>query len=165
MAALGKLRGRFVIDLYTGQHGSDLVSKDLASPHVIVHPQASHATAIALQKTADVLFLPLAFDLPIPEVIRSSAPAKLGEYLASGRPILVHAPAGSFVTELIRDAAAGVVVDTPDPQRLAEALLRIADDATLRERVVANASLLARQFSIERARADFLAIMTSVARP
>ena len=140
VAALDKLQGRFVIDVYTGQHDSDLVSKDLASPHVVVHPQISHATAIALQKTADVLFLPLAFDSPIPEVIRSSAPAKLGEYLASERPILVHAPAGSFVTELIRDGEAGVVVDTPDPQRLAEALLRIAGDEALRRRIVANAS-------------------------
>jgi glycosyltransferase involved in cell wall biosynthesis len=164
VAAIGKLRGRFVIDIYTGQHGSDLVSKDLASPNVIVHPQAPHATAIALQKTADILFLPLAFDSPIPEVIQSSAPAKLGEYLASGRPILVHAPAGSFVTELIRNAEAGVVVDTSDPQRLAEALLRIAGDEMLRKRIVANASVLACQFSVERARDDFHAIMTSVAK-
>jgi glycosyltransferase involved in cell wall biosynthesis len=164
VAALGKLQGRFVIDIYTGQHGSDLVSKDLASPHVIVHPQAAHATVIALQKTADMLFLPLAFDSPIPEVIQSSAPAKLGEYLASGRPILVHAPAGSFVTELIRDAEAGVVVDTSDPQRLAEALLKIASDNMLRKRIVANASALACQFRVERSRNDFLAIMTSAAK-
>ena len=164
VAALDKLQGRFVIDIYTGQHRSDLVCKDLASPHVVVHPQISHATAIALQKTADVLFLPLAFDSPIPEVIRSSAPAKLGEYLASERPILVHAPAESFVTELIRDGEAGVVVDTPDPQRLAEALLRIAGDEALRKRIVANASVLARQFSVERARDDFLAVMTSLAK-
>jgi glycosyltransferase involved in cell wall biosynthesis len=164
VAALGKLRGRFVIDIYTGQHGSDLVSKDLASAHVSVHPQAPHATAITLQKTADILFLPLAFDSPIPEVIQSSAPAKLGEYLASGRPILVHAPAGSFVTELIRDAEAGVVVDTSDPQRLATALLKIASDDMLRKRIVANASALACQFSVERARDDFFAIMTSAAK-
>ncbi|SDJ71688.1 glycosyltransferase [Bradyrhizobium lablabi] len=164
VAALGALGGRFAIDIYTGQHGSELVTNELASPHVDVHPQAPHATAVALQQAADVLFLPLAFYSPIPEVIRSSAPAKLGEYLASGRPILVHAPAGSFITELIRNADAGLVVDTPDPRKLAEALNRIADDEVLRSRIVANALVLARQFSVERARADFGATIASVVR-
>jgi glycosyltransferase involved in cell wall biosynthesis len=164
VAALNALNGRFAIDIYTGQHASDLVTRDLASPHVSAHPQAPHATAVAMQQAADILFLPLAFESPIPEVIRSSAPAKLGEYLASGRPILVHAPAGSFITELIRDADAGLVVDTPDPHKLAEALNRIASDEILRNRIVANALVLARQFSVERACADFGAAIASVVK-
>jgi glycosyltransferase involved in cell wall biosynthesis len=162
--ALDTLDGRFTIDVYTGQNESPMFRDELRSPHLTAYPQASHATSIALQKTADLLFLPLAFDSPIPEVIRSSAPAKLGEYLASGRPILVHAPAGSFVTELIREADAGVVVDTSDPKRLADAMHRIAGDAALRQRIVANALVLARQFGVERARNDFHAIMTSIVR-
>jgi glycosyltransferase involved in cell wall biosynthesis len=129
---------------------------------VIAHPHASHAESIAHQRAADVLFLPLAFDSPIPEVIQSSAPAKLGEYLASARPILVHAPKGSFVTELIRGADAGVVVDTPNPDLLADALRRIATDADLRKRIVANAAVLSREFLVERARNDFIAVLTSV---
>ena len=165
VAALNALNGRFAIDIYTGQHASDLVTRDLASPYVSVHPQAPHATAVAMQQAADILFLPLAFESPIPEVIRSSAPAKLGEYLASGRPILVHAPAGSFISELIRDADAGLVVDTPDPHKLAEALNRIASDEVLRNRIVANALVLSRQFSVERAGADFGAAIASVVKP
>ena len=115
--------------------------------------------AIKLQQSADILFLPLAFDSPIPEVIRSSAPAKLGEYLAAGRPILVHAPAGSFVTELIRNAEAGVVVDTPDLRELARALLSIAGDGVLRTRITRNALQLASEFHVETARKALLSVL------
>jgi glycosyltransferase involved in cell wall biosynthesis len=162
VAALDLQQGRFVLDLYTAQFSLDLVSKELASPHFFPHPHVSHATAVGLQKSADILFLPLAFDSPIPEVIRSSAPAKLGEYLAAGRPILVHAPAGSFVTELIREAEAGLVVDTPDPRRLAEALTTLATDARLRTRMVLNASRLAKEFDVERARGAFASILSGL---
>jgi glycosyltransferase involved in cell wall biosynthesis len=162
LAALDLQQGRFVLDLYTAQFSSDLVSKELVSPHFFPHPHVPHATAVGLQRSADVLFLPLAFDSPIPEVIRSSAPAKLGEYLAAGRPILVHAPAGSFVTELIRRAEAGLVVDTPDPRRLAEALTTLASDAGLRERMILNAGRLAKEFDVECARGAFSSILSGL---
>lgn len=161
-AALDFQQGRFVLDLYTAQFASDLVSRELASPYIFPHPHVSHATAVELQRRADALFLPLAFGSPIPEVIRSSAPAKLGEYLAAGRPILAHAPAGSFVTELIRKAGAGLVVDTPDPRRLAEALTTLRDDAALRTRVVLNAGRLAKEFDVEHARSAFSSILSSL---
>jgi glycosyltransferase involved in cell wall biosynthesis len=159
VAALDALGGKFALSIYTAQLSSDLVTKELNSPHVSAYPQAPHAAAIKLQQSADILFLPLAFDSPIPEVIRSSAPAKLGEYFAAGRPILVHAPAGSFITELIRNAEAGVVVDTPDPQALASALLSIASDRGLRERITRNALQLAREFHVETARKALLSAL------
>jgi glycosyltransferase involved in cell wall biosynthesis len=161
-AALAQQQGRFVLDLYTGQFSSDLVAGELAGPYFFAHPPVSHAAATALQQNADVLFLPLAFNSPIPEVIRSSAPAKLGEYLAAGRPILVHAPAGSFVAELIRKAEAGVVVDTPDPRRLAEALTTLSTDLELRTRLVLNAGRLAKEFDVGRTRDAFSAVLSGL---
>ena len=92
----------------------------------------------------------------------SLAPAKLGEYLAAGRPILVHAPAGSFLAELLRKADAGVIVDTPDPGRLAEALTAIANSESLRDRIIKNATNLAGEFHIERARDAFGSVITSL---
>lgn len=164
IAALDMQNGRFVLELYTAQFSSELVTKQLASPHCFAHPHVSHATAVQLQQQAGILFLPLAFNSPIPEVIRSSAPAKLGEYLAAGRPILVHAPAGSFVAELIRKAEAGIVVDTPDPTRLADALDSLSTDSELRERIVLNATRLAREFAVDRARSTFSSILHGLRR-
>jgi glycosyltransferase involved in cell wall biosynthesis len=161
-SALNQLEGRFALDIYTAQPLAALAANGLDGPYVHHHPSQPQAAALALQKSADILFLPLAFASPIPEAILSSAPAKLGEYLASGSPILVHAPSGSFVTELLRKADAGFIVDTPDPSRLAKALTEIADSKPLRERIVRNAANLATEFHVERARDAFCAVISSL---
>jgi len=160
--ALNLLEGRFALDVYTAQPPAALAANGLDGPYVHHHPHAPQATALSLQQNADILFLPLAFNSPIPEVILSSAPAKLGEYLAAGRPILVHAPTGSFVTELLRKADAAVVVDMPDPGRLAEALTAIANSQPLRDRIVRNAASLAGEFHVERARDAFSSVIASL---
>jgi len=92
-----------------------------------------------VQATADILFLPLAFESNIPEVIRTSAPGKIGEYLAAGRPVLVHAPEDSFVSWYFRHHRCGLVVDRPDPQLLADAIYTICTDESLRRVMVTNA--------------------------
>jgi glycosyltransferase involved in cell wall biosynthesis len=162
--ALNRLQGRFILDVYTAQTPAALAANGLDGPYVHHHPFASQSIALSLQQNADILFLPLAFNSPIPEVILSSAPAKLGEYLAAGSPILVHAPAGSFVSELLRKADAGVVVDTSDPDRLVEALITIANSASLRHRIVKNAANLAEEFYVERARDAFCAVISALDR-
>ena len=75
--------------------------------------------------SADVLFLGLSFDSPHPEVIATATPARLPEYMASGRPLLVHAPAGSHAAEYARSEDFAEVVDRPDEQLLGEALRRV----------------------------------------
>jgi glycosyltransferase involved in cell wall biosynthesis len=163
-AALNQLQGRFILDVYTAQPRAALIANGLDGPYVHHHPHAAQSTALSLQRNADILFLPLAFNSPIPEVILSSAPAKLGEYLAAGSPILVHAPSGSFVTELLRKADAGVIIDRPDPGRLAEALITITTSASLRYRIVKNAANLAKEFHVERARDAFCSVISSLDR-
>jgi hypothetical protein len=88
----------------------------------MVHPHVDLQESLAIQHDADMLFLPLAFHSPIPEVLRTSAPGKMGEYLSSGRPILVHAPQDSFLSWFFRQHRCGVVVDSPDCGLLADAV-------------------------------------------
>ena len=71
---------------------------------------------------ADVLFLGLGFDTDHPEIIRTATPARLPEYMASGVPIVVHAPPGSHVAEYARAEGFATVVDTPDEAALERAL-------------------------------------------
>jgi len=66
---------------------------------------------IALQKNADVLFLPLFGNSIYPEEIEVAFPCKLLEYLAAGKPILALVPRGSFVENLVNKYEVGVVVD------------------------------------------------------
>ncbi len=114
----------------------------------------------SIQRRADILFLPLAFRSPYPALIRTSAPSKLGEYLAAQRPILVHAPADSFVAWYVREHRCGVVVDREDPAALAEAVKRLADDAELRNEISLRAGERARlDFSIDNSQAAFAKLL------
>jgi len=80
----------------------------------------------------------------------------MAEYLAASRPILVHAPAESFVAQYFRRHDCGLVISTQDPDALAQALGRLRVDTALRERLSVNAWARARaDFDLARARADF----------
>lgn len=95
---------------------------------VVQHGYLPHAQAIALMRSADVLFLPM-HDLP-PGVRARTVPGKTYEYLASGRPILAALPDGDA-----RDLVAGQprvwVCGPADVRSMADALLEIAAAGTL----------------------------------
>jgi glycosyltransferase involved in cell wall biosynthesis len=123
-------------------------------------PHQSPSKAVAVQRTADVLFLPLAFNSPYPDVIRTSATSKVGEYMAARRPILVHAPADSFVAWYFRHYDCGLVVDRDDPAELAKALELLLSDRALCERLVAHGWERSRlDFDIEVARKKFWGLL------
>ena len=68
---------------------------------------------------ADVLFLGLSLSSDHPAIVRTATPARLVEYMASGRPPLVHAPTGSHVAEYARREDFAEVVDVADPEAAA----------------------------------------------
>ena len=147
------------LHLYTAQVASDWEPRGLRGP-VVFHPHQSIFDIPRIQMDADLLFLPLAFDSPYPEHIRTAVPSKTGEYLASGRPILVHAPRDTFIVWYFRQHDCGLVVDENDPALLAQAVERLLTDETLRRRLVANARRCAREdFSVGAARARFARVL------
>lgn len=56
-------------------------------------------------------------------------PSKLGNMLASGRPVIAAARAGTEVAQVLEQA--GLVIPPEDPAALAEAILRLSRDAAL----------------------------------
>ena len=68
-------------------------------------------------------------------MIRTALPGKTAEYMVSGTPILVHAPPYAYISRYAREAGWGYVVDSPDPDRLAEAIRRLLSDFSLRTRL------------------------------
>ncbi|MEI6646567.1 MAG: glycosyltransferase [bacterium] len=101
--------------------------------------RASKAEVMAAQRESAIMFLPLAFQSPNPVEIRTVFPTKLLEYLVSGRPILVHAPADSWVSRAARRDGWGEVVDTPDPKQLANAIDALLNDEAKQKSLVAAA--------------------------
>ena len=156
MAAIDRLgRDDIKAHIYSGQKIEELHGNGIRD-HFVLHPPISMKDIPQTQRDADILFLPLAFESPYPGVIKTSAPTKMGEFLAAGAPILVHAPADSYLSSYFQQHDCGVVVDQNDPGKLAEAIERILSDAELRKTISANARKRARiDFDIKNSRAAF----------
>ena len=162
IAAIGLLcRPDVKLHLYTAQSRRDLERRGIQGP-VVFHGHLPPSEILGVQQQADILFLPLAFETSIPEVIKTSAPFKMGEYLASGRPILVHAPADSFVSWYFKTHECGVVVDQSDPRMLVQAIQCILNDAELRRKLSRNAQSSAQiDFGLQGAQVAFRRVFHS----
>jgi len=99
---------------------------------------ATRAEALSLQREADILFLPLAFELSNIE-LQTAFPTKTLEYLISGTPILVCAPTNYYISKCAREGEWGLVVDSLDYQALKEGILLLLKDYKLRRKLVHNA--------------------------
>ena len=86
-----------------------------------------------IQQRADILFLPLAFNSPYPEIVKTASPGKIGELLAAKLPVLVHAPADSFVSWYFNQHSCGLVVSENDPVELAKGIERLVSDQNLQQ--------------------------------
>lgn len=164
LEALRALGGEFVLEIYSSQGPDELVRQGIEGPYVSHQVHLDGDEVFRVQKEADVVFLPLGFATGIPEVIRSSAPGKTGEYLASGTPVLVHAPRQSWISEFFRERGLGEVVDAPEPVALREALRRIAGDPGRRNAGVAAARRAAEEFRVEVARDTFRSVVRNAAK-
>lgn len=163
MAALAGSDVPAGLEVFSDQPAAWLAEHGISGP-VRHHGHVPPADARQVQTEADILFLPLGFNTPKDRAVKSSAPGKLGEYLASGRPILVHAPRDSFIAQFFRERGCGLVVDRPDPALLRAALERLATDQSLVKELTARASEAAQEFSLDAARAAFWGLMDQVTK-
>lgn len=165
VAAIRRLgRPDIRLHLYTAQTAEEIGRIGLAGSPVVHHPHIPPAEVPAVLRQADILFLPLGFDTPIPEVIRTSAPGKTGEYLSVGRPILVHAPEDSFVSWYFRENRCGLVVDRSDPDLLSASIRRLFSDGDLRAGLGARArSAAEKDFEVGAVRILFVEALTAFA--
>jgi glycosyltransferase involved in cell wall biosynthesis len=144
------------LHVFTAQSREELAGNGIAGPFVVHHPHVDVALVPAILRQADILFLPLAFRSPIPEVVRTSCPGKTGEYLSAARPILVHAPGDSFVSNYFRKYGCGMVVDRDDPGALSDAIKTLLPESEATREMAARAREMAkRDFSIETEGARF----------
>lgn len=157
VSAIGRLgRPRVRLHLYTSQPEAEIARIGVEGPAVSVHFHIPPDEVPRVLRQASMLFLPLGFDTPIPEVIRTSAPGKTGEYLSVGRPILVHAPEDSFVSWYFRENRCGLVVDRSDPDLLSSSIDRLLSDENLRAGLGARARYAAeKDFRVEAVRDRF----------
>lgn len=154
---------RVQLHIYTSQPKDLLEQQGIIGPAVVFHKHIPQEEVFKVLRQADILFLPLAFHSPIPEVIQTSAPFKTSEYLAVGRPILVHAPADSFLSWYFRRNNCGMVVDHNNRQLLKDSLDRLLVDETLRQSLsVAARKRAATDFEISAIKQQFISLLNQV---
>ncbi len=154
----------FELHIYSSQPKSALETNGVTGRGVFYHRHVRYDAVHKVQARADVLFLPLAFESATKEMLRTVAPAKLGEYLAAARPILVHAPEDTFLCRYFRAHRAGLVVGQPNANALRAALASIRDDPSLVRRLVSNSKRLSGDYEAKHVRASFWSLMEEVAQ-
>lgn len=114
----------------------------------------------AIQKNAHILFLPLSFRSDYSKsLINTSAPLKMGEYLATGRPIVVNSPPDSFLSWYFNKYKCGVVVDSEEVNDLANEIINLITNSDYRDTVTANARARARiDFDVNSIKENFFKI-------
>jgi hypothetical protein len=78
----------------------------------------SHSECLEAMKTADLLYLPLAFCKQSARISLYSLPTKLPEYLASGKSVFFHAPKESAVFRVAERHDLNPRLATTDPRAL-----------------------------------------------
>lgn len=168
---------RAVADLHTGGRR---ISLSIAAPkfqidplrHLLaIHPAIHildpiedderffHSIAVA-----DALLLPVNFNEASIRFIRYSMPTKVPAYLFSGTPVLAYGPGDLAQTRYARDAGWGLVIDRPEPAALKAGIVRILDDAALRERLSQTARrLAATRHDISTVRQQFRSLLARAA--
>jgi glycosyltransferase involved in cell wall biosynthesis len=151
------------VHLFTAQDKHILNLQGIDGNMVVFHNHVKQSEIYDILNRADILFLPLAFNTPIPEVIKTSSPGKMGEYLAVGKPILVHAPRNSFVSYYFLKNSCGMVVNENSPDSLSASLAELIENKNLSHELGRTARKCAkRDFDIEYMHAEFIKFINNI---
>jgi glycosyltransferase involved in cell wall biosynthesis len=127
-------------------------------------PELANADFQRRLAKADVLFIGLSFNSDHPEIVRTGTPARFVDAMASGRPLLIHAPRGSHVADYARREDLAEVVDIPDREALLAGLQTVLNDVSLSQERAARARRVVEQLhDAQVVRASFVRLLREVA--
>ena len=160
LASAIKILPSVELHLYTNQLPQVLEKQGITGKSVIIHQSVQYKEIPDVLSGADILFLPLAFSSPYPEsTIRTASPGKMGEYLSSNRPILVHAPEYSYISWYFSTFSCGVVINEQNPEKLAEGITRAYKNGEI---VQASKLRAEHDFDINQVREKFYASIKDI---
>lgn len=142
-----------------GANGPDTLARaGLDGAHVTTGFIARRAELIRFMQTQDAFVSCLAWPdeswLGATE-LATIFPTKVPEYLAQGRPILVHCPPDYFLARFVHEHDCGWVVSERSEAAIVRTIEQIRSDAGTRRRRCANALAVARRFAGDRVARQF----------
>ncbi len=144
--------------IFTNQTKTDLEDLGVLSKKVCVKEAVPVKQIPSLLMKADILLLPFSFRSEEVHVVSSSYPTKTADYLASGVPILVHAPHYSTIAQEASGDGWGLVVDQPNIDGLKDSIRLLISNADLRDQLSERArSVASEKHDIKRCRTEFFA--------
>jgi glycosyltransferase involved in cell wall biosynthesis len=115
-----------------------------------------------VQAQAWLLYLPMSWNTPFPDIIRTASPAKLTDYILARRPILVHAPEEAYVSRFVKEHHLGMAVTQNDVKTLANSLRDLYDKKSLSEYDTKAGSELVNRFDALRNSSKLETILKSL---
>lgn len=126
------------IDVFSNQTAEQVSHFGIGSENIQFHNHISSDAIFEKMQEADLLLIPFAVNSGVPELVATSAPGKLGDYLASGTPILAVVPENTFVSWYLKEHQCGLVVESFLPLAIAKEIKRFAKNKKLREKIAKN---------------------------
>jgi len=146
---------------------STLARLGISGDHISTHFYAGRAAYLAAMQQQGVLILAIDFpdESPVHEdELATIFPTKTPEYLASGRPIVVHCPQHYFLAKYFQDRDAGIVVSDRDPAALDEAFTALKDNPARARELGVNALRSAKEFAYGPVSSTLSTVLNSVVR-
>lgn len=121
---------RLQLQLITGSTPEYLQDAGIWGPGVEYMGTRPRTETIELQRSADYLYLPVAFNSPSKVEALTVFPVKGCDYLVSGRPTVIHAPAESHMARIGAEDRWAAVLTSAEPS----AVDRFIDDLAVIDR-------------------------------
>ena len=152
-------------DIFTGD--SDIVElrtfNDIKNVKIL--PPVAHEVVPALLKEYDLLLLPLDFTKIGLKFAKLSIPTKASEFMLSGTPVLVFAPAETAVSNFFSVNKCGYCITEPDKAKIEEGLRILIKDEEYRTKISMNAVRLAKErFDSKKVRNKFQNLLRSATK-
>ena len=112
--------------------------------NVKINPIAKYDEIPKIYSSADALILPYDFAPSSVKFIKYSMPTKATEYMITGVPIIIYAPAETAVAKFFLKNKCAIVINKQGRDNLAKSIIDLIDNDSLRERIGKTAHKIAK---------------------